>query len=175
MVSLASRSLFAVLLALTACGGPTPYKAAEEENRYGYSEERLDPETWRLRFAGNAVTPREQVEDYLLFRAAEIAKGAEASGFVVLSQDVERKTFYAGNYRPPIFTGLYGRSYFIHGRHRGLFYAQPTAYRPIDRYTAHGTIRLFRGAAPEGLGVPFNAEEVLTTLGPRITRPEVVP
>ncbi len=164
---------------LTACGKPTPYQAAGEQAAYGYSEEQLDSKTWRLQFAGNANTPREQVEDYLLFRAAEVTRGAGAGSFVVLDRDVERATFYRGTIQPS-YGATFGSGIFYFGdRDRGGRYIRPyprQAYlRPIDRYTAHATIRVFDGAPPEALGVIFDAEEVLSTLGPRIQRPQAVP
>ncbi len=164
---------------LTACAAPTPYQAAGEPAAYGYSEEQLDPRTWRLQFAGNADTPREQVEDYLLYRAAEVAQGAGAANFVVLDRDVERATFYRGTIQPSYGGSLSSGTFYFGGRHRGGRYIRPyprQAYlRPIDRYTAHATIRIFDAAPPAELGVAFDAEQVLSTLGPRIRRPEVAP
>ncbi len=181
MRSAATGTLLAGCLAvwLTACAKPTPYQAAGEQATYGYSEEQLDSRTWRLQFAGNAQTPREQVEDYLLYRAAEVARGAGAGGFVVLDRDVERATAYRGTVQPSYGSSLSSRILFFGGRYRGGHYIRPypsaTYLRPIDRYTAHATIRIFDGTPPGELGVSFDAEEVLSTLGPRIRRPEVVP
>ncbi len=181
MRSAATGTLLAGCLAvwLTACAEPTPYQAAGERAAYGYSEEQLDPRTWRLQFAGNAQTPREQVEDYLLYRAAEVARGAGAGGFVVLDRDIERATFYRGNIQPS-YGSSYSTGIVLFGDHYGggrnlRPYPRPAYLRPIDRYTARATIRVFDGAAPEALGVTFDAEEVLSTLGPRIRRPEVAP
>ncbi|MGH6963038.1 MAG: CC0125/CC1285 family lipoprotein, partial [Phenylobacterium sp.] len=59
---------------LTACATPTPYqpKAPGQSSSGGYSEMRIEPNRFRVSFAGNSVTPREKVEGYLLFRAAEL-------------------------------------------------------------------------------------------------------
>ncbi|MCG8360615.1 MAG: hypothetical protein MI920_34050 [Kiloniellales bacterium] len=168
------RVMIAVGLALllAACATPTPYQAASGESAYGFREERLDPQTWRLHFSGNSVTEREQVEDYLLYRAAELADKEGARGFVVLDRNTERQTHYIGIYQPSFghfSTHGYFRSSHYHFLHRPGFGA--TTLRPIDRYTAHATVRLFDEQPPEGLGVPYDANEVISTIGPRIVRP----
>lgn len=176
-----------LLLALAACTAPTPYRQAESEDDFGYTQTRLDNQTWQLTFHGNALTTREQVERSLLYRAAEIAQSEQADGFVVLSEAVERDLRYEGTgYQPYRYGGAFGfgsglhvgRGY--HGlRQRGPFlhygFAQPfglTYLRPVSEYNASAKIRLFSGDAPEGSGTAYNAAEVLETVGPQITRPD---
>ena len=69
----------ALLLALAACTTPTPYQplATGTPVSGGYSDQVLDSTHFRVSFRGNSVTSREQVETYLLYRAAELtaAKG----------------------------------------------------------------------------------------------------
>ena len=98
---------------------------------------------------------------------------------MVLDRDVERATFYRGNIQPS-YGSSFSTGIVLFGDHyrdgRNLRpYPRPAYLRPIDRYTAHATIRVFDGTPPEALGVTFDAEEVLATLGPRIRRPEVAP
>lgn len=69
-----NRSMFMaglMALGLTACATPTPYQPLERE-RGGYSEERLSEDRYRVVFVGNAHTEPEQVERFLLRRAAEL-------------------------------------------------------------------------------------------------------
>ena len=61
----------AATLALSACASPTPYQPVDPKNG-GYSEERISQNQYRVVFRGNAHTPPEQVEQYLLRRAAEL-------------------------------------------------------------------------------------------------------
>lgn len=60
-----------IALALGACATPTPYQALEPDEG-GYSEERLSEKQYRVVFRGNARTSPEQVERFLLRRAAEL-------------------------------------------------------------------------------------------------------
>ena len=61
----------ALISLLSACVTATPYQPAEPRG-FGYSEERLDQNKYRVSFKGNSLTRRETVEDYLLYRAAEL-------------------------------------------------------------------------------------------------------
>lgn len=60
-----------VALAFAACQTPTPYQPAVAG--HGYWEEQTGDDTYRVVFAGNAVTPFDIVEDYLILRSAELA------------------------------------------------------------------------------------------------------
>ncbi len=58
-------------LGLAGCAvAPTPYQP--DSDGTGYAQQQLDARTWRVQFAGNARTPRRTVENYLLYRSAEI-------------------------------------------------------------------------------------------------------
>jgi hypothetical protein len=156
-------------LALSACATPpTPYQPIGESARYGYGDEQIDVETWRVRFAGNRATDRGRVEDYVLYRAAEITVAAGADGFVVLREEVEKDVAYYGTTHAP----YYGSFFFGHGHrsHFGLGFSTSTL-RPSNSYTGHIRIRLFRQTAPEGLGPAYDARAVLKVLGPKIVRP----
>lgn len=162
--------------ALAACASPpTPYQPALGKGSYGFSEVRLDERTWRVSFSGNISTDRGVVENYMLFRAAEVALLYKADGFVVLNEDVERDvSYYGGGYYP--YGGFYYGSSFHRRRHRrsshfGFSYSASPSYG-VSRYNSQATVRLFQDPAPEGLGPAYNARSVIETLGPRIRRPE---
>jgi hypothetical protein len=82
---------FAGLLA--ACVTATPYQPAPPRG-FGYSEERLDQNKYRVTFRGNSLTKRETVEDYLLYRAAELTLQNGYSHFLIIGRDTEAKTRY---------------------------------------------------------------------------------
>jgi len=61
----------AAALLLASCAGPTPYQSLVPQ-RGGYSEERLSENQYRVVFVGNPHTKPDQVERFLLRRAAEL-------------------------------------------------------------------------------------------------------
>ena len=69
-----------------------PYQASE--GRYGYSEQQIEEDRYRVIFAGNPSTPRETVQNYLLYRSAELTVQNGYDYFTVTDRDVERSTRY---------------------------------------------------------------------------------
>ena len=166
-------------LGLAACSTATPYQPAGDTSRFGYTDTKIDDDVWRLSFAGNAHTSREQVENAFLYRAAEIAAAAEADGFIVLDKNVDEKVQYEG-------TGFDPRSRFF-GVNRSAFFSFDQGFRTrrfrsfpfsfgvprphlrsITNYTATAEIRVFDGEPPPVPGIPYNTEEVLENLGPKV-------
>ena len=49
-------------MVLAACTTPTPYETVAE-NDYGYSEQKIEDNRYRVTFAGNSATKRETVEN----------------------------------------------------------------------------------------------------------------
>lgn len=163
--------LFAMLGALGACVTATPYQPAPPRG-FGYAEERLDQNRYRVTFRGNAQTTRETVEDYLLYRAAELTLQNSFSHFLVVGRDTEKKTSYR------YWIDSYGgRGWFYHGfpgwyRHPwnrpwGMYDVQP-----ITTYTATAEIIMLKGPRDEGDIRAFDAREVIVQVGPRVVRPE---
>lgn len=160
-------------LALAACGTtPTPYAPVGGGSSYGYSDQRLDANTWRVTFAGNAATPRTTVDDYLLYRAAEISTTEGASSFVVIKETMERDLTYHGG---PVF-GVAGARRFRHGFYHRRAFGFPgygfSRVGPVKRYFGEATIRLYRQAPPAGQGASYDARSVLEIVGPRVVRPQ---
>jgi hypothetical protein len=170
--------LASAALALSACATATPYGPAGYDSRYGYSEQRIDSDRFRVSFAGNSVTSREQVEMGLLLRAAEITVQNGHDWFATVERATDRDVryqatpdpFYYDRYSP--FWGPRWRFY-----HRG--YWSPWRYDPfgsdlnvreIDRYEATAEIVMGRGPKPAGDPNAFDAREVIDNLGPRLPR-----
>ncbi|MGB1557714.1 MAG: CC0125/CC1285 family lipoprotein, partial [Oceanococcaceae bacterium] len=90
-----SPSLMTALLAtslLVACAHtPTPYQPRPDGGQYGYSEQGLEPDRIRVVFRGNTLTARETVENYLLYRAAEVTQQRGYAYFSPMQQEVERE------------------------------------------------------------------------------------
>ena len=82
------------LLALSACIGPAPYAPRLAGQATGYTDRQLAPNRYRVTFTGNSATSREEVEDYLLRRAAEVTLAAGYSHFMFDSRDTMARTNY---------------------------------------------------------------------------------
>lgn len=167
-------------LALSACATATPYGPAGVDSRYGYSEQRVDADRYRVSFSGNSVTSREQVEMALLLRAAEITRENGYDWFATVNRATDRDVrlqatpdpFYYDRYSP--FWGPRWRYY-----RRGYWSPWGDPFwgsrdfdvREIDRYEASAEIVMGRGAKPAGDPNAFDAGEVIANIGPRVTRP----
>lgn len=165
-------------LALSACATATPYAPAGEGSRYGYAEQRIDSDRYRVNFSGNSVTSRDQVEMALLLRAAEVTRQNGYDWFATVNRATDRDVrlqaspdpFYHNRYSP--FWGPSWRYY-----RRGLWspwndpFARDFDVREIDRYEASSEIVMGRGPKPANDANAFDANEVISNLGPRVTRP----
>jgi hypothetical protein len=169
----------AAALALSACATATPYAPAAPNSRYGYSEQRVDADRFRVSFAGNTVTSREQVEMSLLLRAAELTLESGHDWFSTVNRATDRDVrlqpmgdpFADSRYAP--YWGpnwrYYRRGYWSPWGYRGPF-GNDFEMREIDRFEATAEIVLGRGAKPAGDPNAFDAREVVNNLGPRVPR-----
>lgn len=152
---------------LAACAAPTPYQPADDG--FGYFEQQIEDNRYRVSFAGNSVTPRDTVQNYLLYRAAEITVQSGHDYFKLVDQNVERSTRYFGTVDP--FFGV-GHSRFDDDFHDRRFIGSSTLNaRPIDEYTAFADILVFEGEKPEGDVTAYDARDVLRRLEPIIQQP----
>ena len=94
---------------LAACATSTPYQPASKPGGFdGFSQTLIENDRARVTFGGNSLTERETVENYLLYRAAEIAVERGFDHFTLAERDTEQKTrlsssgssFGAGLYDP---------------------------------------------------------------------------
>jgi hypothetical protein len=85
-------SAVTALLVLAACAKPAPYAPRGPGQQTGYTDRQLAPGRWRVTFTGNSVTPREQVEDDLLLRAAEVTQSAGYGHFMFDDRDTKAQT-----------------------------------------------------------------------------------
>ena len=82
----------ALLMLLAACVHPAPFTPRGPGQQTGYTDRQLAQNRWRVTFTGNSATPREQVEDFLLLRAAQVTIAAGAGHFLFDSRDTQAKT-----------------------------------------------------------------------------------
>lgn len=148
----------AALAVLAACATATPYQP--ENQGYGYFEQRIEKNRYRVTFSGNSETPKQTVENYLLYRAAELTVQNGYDYFVLASDGTEANTRYIEN-----FDGFGG--YWWHPRFAG---GVSTA-TPITQYEAQASVVMFSGAKPDQNVKAFDAKQVLSNLQPLIQRP----
>jgi hypothetical protein len=158
-----------VLLLLGGCAVPPPYQPANGD--FGYTTQQIEDNRFRIAFAGNSVTPRDAVQNYLLYRAAEVTLETGHDWFRLIDQDLERSTRYTGTvdtWHDPFWFDRFDRRRFW----RPVGPATMTAY-PIDRYTAFADIMVFEGAKPEADVNAYEARDVLRRLEPIVLRAPV--
>ncbi len=88
--------LGAGLLTVSACSSvsgvmPTPYQAAKTDKQYGYSSTQLSDSEYRVMFRASEVTDASLVQEYALYRAAEIAQKNNFNYLTIVKTDIERK------------------------------------------------------------------------------------
>lgn len=173
---------------LGACATATPYQplgARGSQASGGYSEQRIEENRYRVTFTGNQFTSRERVENYLLYRAAELTIQAGYDGFTTTQRSVDPNTrtqvtrapygpYGAGRW------GYWGPSWRY--RYGGLgwrywdpwygdpFWANDIDVRTVTSYEAMAEIVMFRGARPNDPR-SFDARQVVDNLRDAIELP----
>lgn len=185
---------------LTACATATPYQPASKPGGFdGFSQTMIENDRARVTFGGNSLTDREEVENSLLYRSAEMAVEKGFSTFTLLEKDTEEKTrisaspgahgFYDPYFDYSFFRPRYGWSqgyrYSRFGGFRGSRWGargfRGYGYDPffndydvreITKYRTTAEVKFGYGSGRDS-DRTFNAKEVLENLGPLIKFPEV--
>ena len=163
--------MLGVAATLAACATATPYGPAELGGGYGFSEQRIEENRFRVTFRGNSLTNRETVENALLFRAAELPVEQGFDHFIVVENDTEARTSLRGS-SYPAFYGRYGygfpfnRAFPYYAYGFGWGYPYDTYVREITRYSAVAFITMHRGEKPDDNPNAFDAREVIANLQP---------
>jgi len=179
-------------LILSACATATPYQAADERNRdRGFAETQIEQNRYRVSFAGNSVTDLSTVENYLLYRAAELTTQRGYDYFIIAERELDKKqrvigsaygltdghfgwNYYSLNHGWGYSAGYrhgFGRGYgFGHGY--GGSFGNDFDLRQITRYEAFAEIVMGRGAKPKDNERAYDSKEVIRNLTGKIKRPE---
>ena len=163
--------LAACVVALAGCAAPSSYQPLATGDGYGYSEQRIERNRFRVSFSGNAATPRETVQDYLLYRAAELTLAEGADYFIVTGRGITPDAHGGGtDTRVGIGIGSGGGGLSVGtGVSIGLGKASG------GPATASAEIVIRKGSKPDGLANAqdaFDARAVRRNLAPRIERPQ---
>lgn len=150
-------------LLLSACAtAPTVYQAASGPNATGYSEYRIEPGRYRVTFRGGAGASAQQVADFALVRAADLALAEGYDWFRVADRSVEG----VPDRGPQIGVGLGSGGY---GRHGGVSLGVGTGFSLGGGPAMTTTIEVLmgRGERPRGQDT-YDARALRQTLGARI-------
>lgn len=160
------RRLIAILAtaaALSACASaPTVYQPAAGPKAVGFSEYRIETDRFRITFRGGPGAPVEQVADYALLRAADLALTEGYDWFRV----VERGTQVVGaNSGPRLSLGTGGADF---GRRSAVGVGVGTSFNLGGGPSLAHTIEVLmgKGAPPRAPDV-YNAREVQRSLRAR--------
>ena len=132
-------------LTLVACATATPYQPASEPGGFdGFSQQLIENDRARITFGGNSLTNRDTVENYLLYRAAEMAVERGFETFTLQERNVEASS------RRQLSPGLYGGgfdSYFGYS-----FYRPSFGWSQSYAFSRFGGFRSARGFGRRGFG-----------------------
>lgn len=186
-----AAAAFALAAGVAACTSvPTPYQPYVPEASHGvhggYSEQRLAPDRYIVRFHGNELTARDRVEGYLLYRAAQLTLENGFDTFVIVDRHTEHDV--STYVRPdPWYRPWYGGAYeYWHpdwryyvpgagwsGWHPGAgpFWRDRPELVRVEAFEATAEIILRRGPPTSGENRAFDARKVIADLGPSIQLP----
>lgn len=168
----------AALSLLSACATPTPYAPATGTAKYrpGYTDTRIESGRYRLSFSGNDLTSRETVENYMLFRAAELTLSEGYDWFEIINRDTDTKTRTVTTWdNDPFYGSMSWRFY------RGGRWGRWGAFGPLDwdretyqftRYEATAEVLMHKGSKPDGQSNAYDARSVIANLEGKIIRPQ---
>lgn len=179
----AMAAMLAVTL-LAACQTGPVYKPRGPGETVGYTDLQLSPNRYRVTFSANSATKREDVENNLLRRAAEVTLAAGYTHFVFDQRDTEARTYYRSDFIDPYFGGPvygprawywtswpygYGYPYGPYGGFGPYGYG-PYGYgnyvRPVTSYSAFAEIVMLRTDETAGNPDALDAQFLLQRLVP---------
>lgn len=159
--------LLALALAVTlgACAKPAYYQPMK--NEVGYGQQKLENDRYRVWFSGNSLTPRETVENYVLYRAAELTLADGFDYFVLARSDTDgdRQRSSGGT----VSFGFGGFGWGSHGGY-GIGVSTPPADRD-PRYYGQLDVTLRKGKKPANDANAYDARALKDNLEPSIVRP----
>lgn len=189
MKNLWITALAAVTLsgALSACETATPYQAASASAQPsdGYGDTQIEADRWRVTFRGNSLTSRNTVENYLLYRAAELTVAQGYDWFEAGQRATDKHTevygdtfgwgpswrFYRGGYgwgRGYGWGGGWGPGW---GPGWGGPFGPDFDIQKVERYEASAEIVMHHGDKPAGDAKAFDARQVMSNLAGKIVKP----
>ena len=161
------KSLFMLggMSLLAACA--TPYQA--QGFLGGYTDTRLDENTVQVKFTGNGGTDKETVENYSLYRSAEVTLEDGFDYFVVTSGKTHKNV-------DTITTGGEYHEFTKEEKKHGKKvkeksgYYQPPETTDIVSFRSGMIIKMYHGKKPANLPNAYDAHQIIQYMTPSIKR-----
>ena len=150
-------------LALAACATtPTLYQPASGPSAVGYSEYRIEPGRYRITFRGGSGAPVQQVSDYALLRAADLAVAEGYDWFRVADRIVQQQGYGSG---PRLSVGAGGADW---GRRSSVGVGVGTSFNLGGGPAFSQTLEVVMGkGAPPRTADVYDAREIRNAIGGR--------
>lgn len=168
----AAAALALPLLLLAACQTGPAYRPRGPGETVGYTDRQISATRYRVTFAGSSGSRREDVEDYLMRRAAEVTVEAGYDYFTFDDRDTEARTYYRTTFLTdpaydPRFGGpFYGRFGYYRPYYWSSYDFGGGDIIPVTRYTAYSEIVLLTAEQARNNADAIPAREVLARLVP---------
>ncbi|HEY5290249.1 MAG TPA: hypothetical protein VIJ59_09460 [Caulobacteraceae bacterium] len=179
ITTVAAIAAIGLAVGLSGCETATPYQPLRQGTAQsgGFTDQRLDQSHFRVSFQGNTLTSRATVENYLLYRAAELTVSSGYDWFETTDRQTDRDS---QTYYDTLGPGPYG---FWRPRWRawggwggwgawGPYWGDTGVVDTVQRFQASAEIEMQHGPKPAGNPRALDAREVLANLGPKIERPK---
>ncbi len=150
-------------LAMAACATtPTVYQPAAGPSGVGFSEFRIEPGRYRITFRGGPGAPPEQIADYALLRAADLALAEGYDWFRVADRFARQEGYGSG---PRVGLGVGGADF---GRRSSVGVGVGTSFALGGGPAFSQTLEVVmgKGTAPR-TGDVYDAREIRRSLGAR--------
>jgi hypothetical protein len=128
-----AASVTLAVAVLSSCATGPEYKPRAEGESIGYTDLQLSPTRYRVTYSGNSSIRRENVENYLLRRAAELTLAAGYTHFAFDQRDTEARTYYRESFST--FNPAFGYPYF---GSRAFYWSSWPYYPPYSGFGPYG-------------------------------------
>ena len=176
-----STLILVFCLILIGCATPTPYGPMTKSfgsGSGGYTDSRLDANTVRVSFKSNPYNSSDKIQDYFLYRSAELTLEYGYDYFVVLNNKFNQKyktISTPGEYKTTtVYKDEHEHEHPSYFKHASPQTNTHTTYTPattevVEAYRlVTGTIKMFNGQKPVGNTDAYDAKEIKKFLGPSI-------
>jgi len=152
--------LLSVLIGLSGCKQYNRYQPLSESGYSGYNNTRIDEHTVRVSYHGSYGNSNERVEDYLLYRCAQVTKQYGFDYFVIVSSSSQPVVTSTTS---PALINTYSRK---GDESYGIITPGQTTY--FQRSIASKVIKMYRGKKANQSSMTYNANEVIRYMKPGI-------